>query len=123
MQMTAIDPSATIVENELVSPAETATEIASEGTAAVTRSRERPMVMEPPQVIMAVHTEVQRVGAEAEVEKMTVVTHVATEIALTRAAAEMETITEGGVACAPGREAPVETSTVQEIVGTAMMVM
>ena len=96
--MTVINPSATIVEieNESVMAAETATEIESGEIAAGTRFARRQMEigMERPQVITAVQMEVQRVGAEAEVEMMTADTHVATEIALTRPAAEMEIITE-----------------------------
>jgi hypothetical protein len=43
---------------------------------------------------MAALMRVSRVGAEAEVEKMTDDTHVATEIALTRSVAEMAIFTE-----------------------------
>jgi len=121
MQMTVTDPNATIVETELVKVAETAIETESEGTAAVTRSRERYTArrMGPPQVIMAVHTEVQGAGAEAEVEMMTADAHDATEIALMRPG-EMWIITEVVVACAHGLEAQTETSTAQEIAGIAM---
>jgi hypothetical protein len=125
MQMTVIDPSEAIAETELVKAAETVTEIESDEIAAETRSRERPTAtrMELLQVIMAVHMEVQRVGVEAEVEMMTADTHVATETALVRPAAEMEIFTEVSVACAHGLGVPTETFTVQEIAGIAMMPM
>jgi hypothetical protein len=125
MQMTVINPSATIVEieNEPVIAAEIATEIESEEIAAGTRFAERQMEikMEHLQVITGVHMEVQRVGAEAEVEMMTADTHVATETVLTRPAAEMEITTEEVAACAHGLGARTEISTVLEIVVIAMM--
>ena len=127
MRMTVINPSATIVEieNESVMAAETATEIESGEIAAGTRFARRQMEigMERPQVITAVQMEVQRVGAEAEVEMMTADTHVATEIALTRPAAEMEIITEEVVVCAHGLGARIEIFTVREIAEIAMMQM
>jgi hypothetical protein len=121
-KMTVIDPSATIVENELGILAETAIEIESEESAAP-RSRESTTAtrMELRQVIMTAHMEVSRVGAEAEVEMMTADTHAATEIALMKLAAEMETITEAAVACAHGLGAQTETFTAHEIVAIALM--
>jgi hypothetical protein len=125
MQMTDTNPSATIVEieNELGMVAETATEIESDETAVGIRFARTQMEirMEHPQVITAVHMEVPRVGAEAEVEMMTADTHVATEIVLMRPAAEMEITTEEVVACAHGLGAQTEISTVPEIAEIAMM--
>jgi hypothetical protein len=124
MQMTATNPSATIVEteSELVRAAETVTEIENEETVAETRARETSMekMMEHLQVTMAVHMEVQRVGVEAEVEMMTADTHVGTETARMTPAGEMETITEVVVACAHGLGAQTEISTALE---TAVIVM
>ena len=121
-KMTVIDPSASIVENELVIPAGTAIETESEEIA-VPRSRETSTAirMELPQAIMTVHMEVQRVGAEAEVEMMTAGTHVATEIALMTLAAEMEIITEVAVARAHGLGAQTETFTVHEEIAEIAM--
>jgi hypothetical protein len=125
MQMTATNPSATIVEieNAPVKAAETATEIESDETAAEIRSAKRQMEirMEHPQVITAVHMVVPRVGAEAEVEMMTADTHVDTEIVQTRAAVEMEITTEEVVVCAHGLGVQTEISTVHEIAVIAMM--
>jgi hypothetical protein len=85
------------IENEIVMQAETAIGIESVETAAGTRCAERTGIkswLERPQAIMAALMGVSRVGAEAEVEKMTDDTHVATEIALTRSVAEMAIFTE-----------------------------
>ena len=123
-QMTDTKPSETIVatESELVMEAETAIGIGNEETAAETRSRERTeRRMGLQQVITAVHMEVQRVGAEAEVVMMTADTHVATEIALMKPAAEMGTITEVVVVCAHGLGVLIEISTARESAGIAMM--
>ena len=122
--MTATNPSAMIVEteSERVMAAEIAIEIESEETAAEKRSRETPTGrrIEHLQVTTAVHMEVQKVGAEAEVEMMTADTHVVTETVLMRSAGEMETIIEVVVACAHGLEARTEISIVLETAVIAM---
>ena len=66
----------------------------------------------------AVLMEVRRVGVEAEVE--TIDTHVATEIALTRTAEEMETIIAEMVALAHVLEAQIDTIVLVPTVVIAM---
>jgi hypothetical protein len=65
--------------------------------------------------------EVSRVGVEAEVEMMTVDTHVVTEIALTRPAVEMETSIE--VVDALAHALGVQTDTTAPVEGTAATAM
>lgn len=124
--MTDTNPSETIVatEKEIVMEAETAIGIEKEETAAETRSREKTARrMGLQQVITAVHMEVQRVGAEAEVVMMTADTHVATEIAQMKPAVETGTITEAVVACAHGLRVLIEIFTARESAGIAMIPM
>ena len=64
---------------------------------------------------MAALMGVPRVGAEAEVEKMTDDTHVATEIALTRLVAEMAIFTEEAAVHAHALGARIDTTVPEAI--------
>jgi hypothetical protein len=64
---------------------------------------------------MVVPMEVSRVGAEAEVEKMTADTHVATEIVLTRSVAETAIFTEEGAVIAHALGAQTDTTVPEAI--------
>ena len=125
MQTTVINPNVTTVETELVKEAETVIETENEETAVETSSRGRrtAIKMELPQVIMAAHMEVQRVGAEAEAEMMIADTHDATETAQTKLAAETVIFTEVAAACDHGLGAQTETSIVRAIAEIAMILM
>jgi hypothetical protein len=92
-----------VTENEIAMGAETAIGIESAETGAGTRCAEKTGTKswsEHPRVTMVVLMEVSRVGAEAEVEKMTVDTHAATETAPMKPDAEMAIFIEGAAVLA-----------------------
>jgi hypothetical protein len=122
--MTDIRMSATIAatENEIAMEAEIVIGIESAETEAGTKvAMGIKSWLERLQVIMAVLTGASRVGAEAEVEKMTADTHAATEIARTRLAVEMAIFTEEAAVHAHVLGALIDTTDPEAIAVIEMM--